>query len=125
MYNSLSTPRPSQGPFNVYSTKPAVKNNNEGMVRPFNGSDSETILKSGNRPTQNNLYNETESVLERTVMNQGTSSKSDVPSSYPGEEVYVIITKSKAEEREEVRIGGWHTTPYYREIPIYMKHIIT
>lgn len=46
---------------------------------------------------------EIEGILERTVTKQGTSAKADVPRRYLGRRVYVIITKSKGEEREEVR----------------------
>ncbi|MCL5783404.1 MAG: DUF2080 family transposase-associated protein [Candidatus Thermoplasmatota archaeon] len=35
--------------------------------------------------------------MERTVTKQGTSAKADVPKSYLGKRVYVIITKSEGE----------------------------
>ena len=46
---------------------------------------------------------EIEGILERTVTKQGTSAKADVPRRYLGKRVYAIITKSKGEERKEVR----------------------
>ncbi|MCL5789888.1 MAG: DUF2080 family transposase-associated protein [Candidatus Thermoplasmatota archaeon] len=46
---------------------------------------------------------EIEGILERTVTKQGTSAKADVPRRYLGKRVYVIITRSKGEEREEAR----------------------
>ncbi len=44
---------------------------------------------------------EIEGILERTVTKQGTSAKADVPRRYLGRRVYVIITKSKGEVRDE------------------------
>ena len=44
---------------------------------------------------------EIEGVLERTVTPQGTSAKADVPRRYMGRRVYVIITKSEGEKRDE------------------------
>ena len=41
-----------------------------------------------------------EGILERTVTKQGTSAKADVPRRYLGRRVYVIITKSKGEVRD-------------------------
>ncbi|MCL4334018.1 MAG: DUF2080 family transposase-associated protein [Candidatus Thermoplasmatota archaeon] len=46
---------------------------------------------------------EIEGILERTVTKQGTSAFADVPKRYLGRRVYVIITRSKGEEREEAR----------------------
>ena len=46
---------------------------------------------------------EIEGILERTVTRQGTSAKADVPMRYLGKRVYVIITKSEGEEKEELK----------------------
>ena len=46
---------------------------------------------------------EIEGILERTVTRQGTSAKADAPRRYVGKRVYVIITKSEGEEREELK----------------------
>ena len=46
---------------------------------------------------------EIEGILDRTVTKQGTSAKVDVSRRYLGKRVYVLITKSEGQEREEVR----------------------
>ncbi|MCL4412978.1 MAG: DUF2080 family transposase-associated protein [Candidatus Thermoplasmatota archaeon] len=62
---------------------------------------SRKIFVLNNSPTLKD--DEIEGILERTVTKQGTSAKADVPRRYLGKRVYVIITTSKGEEREEVR----------------------
>lgn len=44
---------------------------------------------------------EIEGILERTVTKQGTSAKADVPRRYLGRRVYVIVTRSEGEVRDE------------------------
>jgi putative transposon-encoded protein len=45
--------------------------------------------------------NDVEGILERAVTRQGTSAKADVPRRYLGRKVYVIITRSKGEAKDE------------------------
>ena len=45
--------------------------------------------------------NDVEGILERAVTRQGTSVKADVPRRYLGRRVYVIITRSKGEAKDE------------------------
>ncbi|MGC8645897.1 MAG: DUF2080 family transposase-associated protein [Thermoplasmata archaeon] len=65
------------------------------MVRRLELDNGKLILKE----------DEIEGFLERTVTPIGMSGKADIPKRYIGRRVYVIITRSKGEEREEITNG--------------------